>query len=84
VRDALKASGGDGAVVLIDLGSAALAVEIAIEELPSADVVRVRVSRGPIVEGAVLAAVESASGASLDAVLAAADRAGGAPKLPGA
>jgi dihydroxyacetone kinase DhaKLM complex PTS-EIIA-like component DhaM len=84
VRVALDASEGDGAVVLIDLGSAALAVEIALEELPPADARRVRVSCGPIVEGAVLAAVESASGATLDAVLAAADRAGGAPKLPGA
>lgn len=84
VRNALAASDGDGTVVLIDLGSAALAVEIALEELSPSDARRVRVSRGPIVEGAVLAAVESAAGATLDAVLAAADGAGGAPKMPGA
>jgi len=43
---------------------------------------RVRVSNGPLVEGAVMAGVEALSGASLDTVLAAADGAAASPKLP--
>ena len=79
---ALRASGGEGVVVLIDLGSAAMAVEIALEGLSDRDRGRVRLGTGPIVEGAVLAAVESTAGASLEAVLAAANGAAGASKLP--
>ncbi len=82
VRQALRASDGDGVVVLIDLGSAAMAVEIALEALDERDRERVQLGSGPIVEGAVLAAVESASGASLEAVVDAADRAADSPKLP--
>lgn len=82
VRDALAQAGGDGAVVFLDLGSAALAVEIALEEAAAQERDRVRVSEAPIVEGAVLAAVEAASGGSLEAVLAAADVASRAAKLP--
>ena len=80
IREALG-SAGDGVVVFIDLGSAALAVEIALESLPGAERARVRTSGGPIVEGAVLAAVEASSGASLEQVLAVADGAGRVPKL---
>lgn len=83
IGDALAASNGDGAVILIDIGSAALSVEIALEELSADDRDRVRLSGGPIVEGAILAAVEAASGASVDAVVATADAAASAPKLPG-
>jgi PTS hybrid protein len=46
----------DGAVVLLDLGSAALALEMALDDLVPADRARVRVSRGALVEGAVRAA----------------------------
>lgn len=84
LRAALSASGSDGVLVMIDLGSAALAVEIALETLPEADRAQVRLSEGPIVEGSILAAVEAASGAPLADVLAVADAAGRAPKLPGA
>lgn len=83
LRVALAASEGDGVVVLLDLGSAFLAVEMALEELRAAERALVRVSSGPLVEGAVLAAVEALSGAPLERVLAVADAAAGAPKLPG-
>lgn len=79
---ALVASGGEGVVVLFDLGSAAMALEMALESLPVADRDRVRVSRGPLVEGAVAAGVEAAAGASLERVLAAADAERLAEKLP--
>lgn len=81
IRAGLSASGGDGVVVMLDLGSAALAIDIALESLSAPELDRVRVSEGPIVEGSILAAVEAASGAPLEAVLSAADRAAAAPKL---
>lgn len=82
LRAALAASGGAGVVVLFDLGSAAMALEIALEALPVAERDRVVASRGPLVEGAVAAAVEAAAGGDLGQVLAAADAEREAAKLP--
>jgi PTS hybrid protein len=86
VRDALRAglaaAAGDGVVVLFDLGSAALALEMALEELSPAERALVVVSDGPLVEGAVRAAVEAAGGAAVDRVLAVADAERSAEKLP--
>ena len=60
----------DGTLVLVDLGSAVLSVEMAIEML-GAD--RVQISDAPLVEGAYLAAIEaSAEGATLEQVAEAA------------
>jgi PTS hybrid protein len=82
LQAALRASHGDGVVVLFDLGSAVLALEVALEELEPADRARVAVSDGPLVEGAVRAAVEAAGGASLAQVCAVADRERATAKLP--
>ena len=82
LRAALAACGGDGVVVVLDLGSAFLALEMALEELTPGERALVRVSAGPLVEGAVLAAVEALSGAPLERVLAVADGAAGIAKLP--
>jgi len=82
LKAGLAAATGDGVVVLIDLGSAFLALEMALEELSDADRALVRVSAGPLVEGAVLAAIEASGGASLDHVAAAADAASATRKLP--
>lgn len=79
---ALRASDGEGVVVLFDLGSAALSLEIALEELPDEDRARIAVSDGPLVEGAVRAAVEASGGASLAQVCAAADGERATAKLP--
>jgi dihydroxyacetone kinase phosphotransfer subunit len=46
----------DGTLVLVDLGSAVLSVEMAIETLGAA---RVLISDAPLVEGAYLAAIEA-------------------------
>lgn len=73
VAAALAASGGDGVLVLLDLGSAGLAIEIALEGLDPADRALVRVSEAPLVEGAIVAAVAAAANAPLDAVVAAAE-----------
>jgi len=82
LRAALLASDGEGVVVLFDLGSAVLALEIALEELPEDERARIAVSDGPLVEGAVRAAVEAAGGATLAQVRAVADAERTTAKLP--
>jgi dihydroxyacetone kinase phosphotransfer subunit len=62
-------SGPDGVVVLMDLGSAVLAAETALELLPEEVRSGVRLSPAPLVEGAIAAAVSSAAGGGLDEVL---------------
>lgn len=81
VRSVLAKSPG-GAVVLLDLGSAALALEMALDDLDPAERAAVRVSRGALVEGAVRAAVEAAGGGSLAAVVSASETPPGQGKLP--
>jgi dihydroxyacetone kinase phosphotransfer subunit len=62
-----------GVAVLVDLGGAETNSEMAIEMLPDGRGVHVQICNAPIVEGAVMAATEAASGASLDAVRATAE-----------
>ncbi|TME21352.1 MAG: PTS mannose transporter subunit IID [Chloroflexi bacterium] len=71
------------AIVLLDLGSAWLSVELALEELSDTERARVCVSEAPLVEGAVLAAVQASIGASLAEVAAAAAGAASMSKAPG-
>jgi dihydroxyacetone kinase phosphotransfer subunit len=82
IRGTLQA-GADGVLVLLDLGSAWLSVELALEELTQAERARVQVSEAPLVEGAVLAAVQASVGASLSEVAAAAAGAASMSKAPG-
>jgi len=72
---------GAGVVVLADLGSAVLATQTALELLDPAVVARVRLSGGPLVEGAVVAAVQASIGDDLEAVRDAADAAATLNKL---
>jgi phosphoenolpyruvate---glycerone phosphotransferase subunit DhaM len=74
--------GPDGVLVLLDLGSAAFSVELALEELEPSERARVVVSDGPLVEGAVVAAVQASLGSSLEQVAAEAAAAAHLPKLP--
>ncbi|MBS1967939.1 MAG: PTS-dependent dihydroxyacetone kinase phosphotransferase subunit DhaM [Chloroflexi bacterium SZAS-1] len=60
----------DGTLVLVDLGSAVLSVEMAIEAL--GDVNRIYISDAPLVEGAYLAALEASAEATLEETAAAA------------
>ena len=86
IADAIRSTferGAEATLVLLDLGSAALSLELALEELDPVDRARVRVSDAPLVEGAVLAAVQASVGASLDEVAEAAAGAASMPKLPG-
>ena len=81
IRSTLDA-GADAVLVLLDLGSAALSLELALEELTEADRGRIRVSEAPLVEGAILAAVQASVGADIDEVATAADGAASMAKLP--
>ncbi len=62
------ASGGRGVLVLVDLGSAVLSAEMALELLDPELVATVRITSAPLVEGLLAAVVSSSSGADLDAV----------------
>ena len=73
-----EADAGAGVVIVADLGSAVLSAITALEMLDNPDTVRL--SRGPIVEGAVMAAVQASVGSSLDEVLEAAEGARDLPK----
>ncbi|NEM08438.1 dihydroxyacetone kinase phosphoryl donor subunit DhaM [Geodermatophilus normandii] len=80
VADAIgQADSGEGVVVLMDLGSAVLSAETALEFLDDDVRSRVTLSAAPLVEGLVGAVVVAASGASRQAVAAEAER-GLAPK----
>ena len=63
--------GADGVLILVDLGSAVLSTQMAIEQLPDGEG-RVLLSNAPFVEGAVIAAVEASIESDLDSVAAAA------------
>lgn len=57
----------DGAVILMDMGSAVMTTEMVLEDLARDDVVMLDC---PLVEGAVIAAVESVGGRTLSEIVA--------------
>jgi dihydroxyacetone kinase phosphotransfer subunit len=63
----------DGVLLLVDLGSAVLSAELALELLPPELSEQCLISNAPLVEGAVIAALEASLGHSLEAVNAAAE-----------
>lgn len=71
----------DGTLILVDLGSAVLSAETALDLLELEQRRRCRISNAPLVEGAVVAAVEAGMGHSLDAVNRAAEAACTTPKI---
>ncbi|HEY7849060.1 MAG TPA: dihydroxyacetone kinase phosphoryl donor subunit DhaM [Ktedonobacterales bacterium] len=76
VQRALEAAdAGDGALVLMDLGSASLIAAMALEQLPDERRAWVLLSDAPLVEGAVVAAVEASIGSDLAQVAATAKEA---------
>lgn len=68
-----EADSADGVLVLVDLGSAGLVAEMAREQLAQDRQGRVQISAAPLVEGAVIAAVEASVGSTLSEVAAAAE-----------
>jgi phosphoenolpyruvate---glycerone phosphotransferase subunit DhaM len=81
IRATLDA-GADGTLILLDLGSAGLSLELALEEFGPAERSRLLVSEAPLVEGAILAAVQASIGAALAEVASAADGAAAMAKMP--
>jgi phosphoenolpyruvate---glycerone phosphotransferase subunit DhaM len=60
---------GQGVLLLVDLGSAVLSAQLAIDELVDEELRgRVRIAEAPVVEGAFFAAVQASTGSSLDEV----------------
>jgi PTS hybrid protein len=79
VRDAIRrANGGDGVIVLGDLGSAILTIRHVLERHSNG---HARLVDAPLVEGAIAAAVVASAGCSLADVASAAEEARGANKL---
>lgn len=60
----------DGVLVLMDLGSALLSAEMAIEFLPEAQQQKVHLCEAPLVEGAIAAVVAAAAGRDIHQVMA--------------
>ncbi len=79
----LALDGVDDVLVLLDLGSAALSLEVALEALEPAERARVKVAEAPLVEGTVVAAVQASLGLPIDAVATAAEEAAKLPKRAG-
>ena len=67
------ADSSDGVAVLVDLGSAVLSAETALELLDETVRQRVRIADAPLLEGSIVAAVQAAAGDPLTAVVAAAE-----------
>jgi phosphoenolpyruvate-protein phosphotransferase/dihydroxyacetone kinase phosphotransfer subunit len=67
-------AGPDGVLVLLDLGSAILSTEMALELLDDDQRSRIRLSSAPLVEGAVAAALEASLGHTLAEVQQAAEK----------
>lgn len=76
-----EVTGPDGALILLDLGSAVMAAEMAVEQFICTGEHRVTISPAPLVEGAVIAAVEASIGNSLEEVADAALSSISLPKL---
>ena len=74
IAAAIKRAAGGGVVILCDLGSAVMNAELAVETLDVKD--EIALADGPILEGALNAAVEAAGPkATVESVVAAAEEA---------
>jgi dihydroxyacetone kinase phosphotransfer subunit len=75
------ADSGDGVVVLVDLGSAIMSTEAALDFLDEDLRARVVLADAPIVEGAISCSVSASIGGSLEEVKAAAEESRGVKKF---
>lgn len=76
-----KVNDGEGVVILVDIGSAIMSAEMALELLEDTGLSNIIIADGPIVEGALNAAVSASIGASLNDVIGAVDDARNLSKL---
>ncbi len=63
----------EGVAILVDVGGAEMNSEMAIEQFDKAKAKKIRICQAPLVEGAIMAAAEAASGGGLDQVCRAAE-----------
>ncbi len=70
-----RADGGDGVLIMVDLGSAVLSAETALEFLEEEQQGRVRIADAPVLEGSIAAAVEASLGSELEKVAQTAEEA---------
>ena len=75
-----EADSGDGVVLLCDLGSAIMSAETAIELLEDSGI-NIRIADAPLVEGAIMAAVQASMGSSMDEIIKAAEETRQMPKV---
>jgi len=73
---------GDDVLILLDLGSAVMVTQMAVESLPEEQQQRVQMTNAPLTEGAIAAVVASAGGEGVAAVRRAAEQALATPKIP--
>jgi len=71
----------DGVLLLVDMGSAVMSAEMALEFLPDEKRSRCRISNAPLVEGAIVASLHAGMDDSLDDVNLAAEDALNARKV---
>lgn len=70
IMDAIgRADDGDGILILVDMGSAIMSTELAIDLLEEDLKKRVVIADAPIVEGCIGAVVQASTGSSLEEVL---------------
>ncbi len=82
IRDAIIAADtGEGVVILVDLGSAIMSSEMAIEFLDIEQQERIVIADAPVVEGAIAAAVQASVGGTLQQVKDTAEECRNASKL---
>ena len=63
----------EGIIIFFDLGSSLISTQMAIEMFPEEQQKKIQISDAPLVEGALIAAVEASIGRSLNEVCIAAD-----------
>lgn len=76
-----KVFDGDGVIVIVDLGSAVMSAEMAIENLEEDIRSKTKILDAPFVEGAIVAAMEASFGKDLEEVVAEAKKAREMTKL---
>jgi len=68
-----EALNDDGVLVLLDMGSAVMSTQMAIEFLDEADQEKIKISDAPLIEGIIIASIEASAGNSLADVSSAAE-----------
>lgn len=82
IKEAIEeANSGDGVVILVDLGSAVLSANMAIEFLEEEVPGKYIIADAPIVEGALSAVIQASCGSDIEEVLQAAQEAAKINKL---